>query len=397
MWKKAKWALALAVVPAVIGYFGCGVDQPSIPELSGPSELAVSLQMRAIPDQLTADGWSSAVIEVTYRDENGRTVAGRTINFDLGAQSTVGAAGGLFFDLGNLAPLNGLRPIAGGPEATAVSAVTDSSGVARVRYWAPFRTDQENDTIVTITARPAGTDFRSAIFRQVDIFLRAANRPSFPGGSTCDILVEPQDAVYAVGELIFFSATQIQGANGQPIARYEWEFGDATANRAEGRNVAYSFSQPGIFTVTLFTTESVTGDQTTCQVAIEVSTDGAGPAPEPVPEPDCLEPLPSFVVSGTCSTFGEILADDTAITQFNGSASRSGHTGTGAAATQTIERYIWDFGDGTPLVTTTGPVISHVYSSALAGRAVTITLVVVTNCGSSAATSSTHDVLGVCP
>ncbi len=79
-----------------------------------------------------------------------------------------------------------------------------------------------------------------------------------------------------------------------------------------------------------------------------MSSDGAGPPPEPVPEEDCLIPSASFAVSGTCNTFGDILADGTAVTSFNASASNAGHTGTGAAPLQTIDQYIWDFGDGTP-------------------------------------------------
>src|SRR3990172_3263787 len=52
--------------------------------------------------------------------------------------------------------------------------------MARARYWAPFRTDQPSDTIVTILAREAGTNFREVPFAQTDIFLRAADRP-LPG------------------------------------------------------------------------------------------------------------------------------------------------------------------------------------------------------------------------
>jgi hypothetical protein len=268
MWKKVKWALALAGVPVVLGYLGCGLDEPSAPELAGPSEMAQSLEMRAIPDQLTADGWSSSVIEVTYRDQNGQVTAGQNIQFDLGARGSVGAGGGVFSDLGNLAPLNSSRPVPGGEEARSISAVTGSDGVARVRYWAPFRTDQENDTVVTITGRPAGSDFRAAIFRQVDVLLRAANRPSFPGSDMCMIIVEAQKTSYDVGETIFFTAGQLigdadeDGCVGNAIARYEWDFGDGKT--AEGRNVEHSYSSARTYTVTLFTTEQGTGCQVSC-------------------------------------------------------------------------------------------------------------------------------------
>lgn len=263
MLTKMKWTLAIAGIPTVLAYAGCTLDKAEPPPLSGPSELAVSLEMRAIPDQLTADGFSSSVIEVVYRNENGQRTAGRTVLFDLAARGTVGARGGVFFDVGNVAPLNSPRPIAGGTEAHAVSAVTDSSGVARIRYWAPFRTDQENDIVVTITSRPEGTDFRAAVFRQVDIFLRAADRSFFAGGGVCGFAVEPQKPTYLVGEALFFEATQTTGAGGQPIGRYEWDFGDGTPARV-GRRTEHAYSAAGTYSVTLFTTESVTGLQDAC-------------------------------------------------------------------------------------------------------------------------------------
>ena len=175
----------------------------------------MSIEMRAVPDQLVSDGFSSSIIEAVVRDANAQRVQGRTINFDI---TTPGAPGLGFLDLGNLAPVNGARPAAGGVESGPASAVSDGSGVARVRYWAPFRTDQENDTTVDITGREASTDFSNQVLRHVTIFLRAANRPSFPGTSTCDFIIEPKDEAYAVGDQIFFTATQITGSGGQPIA-----------------------------------------------------------------------------------------------------------------------------------------------------------------------------------
>jgi hypothetical protein len=271
MWKKVKWALALAGVPVVLAYLGC-LDDTSVPELSGPSEMSISLEMKAIPDQLTADGWSSSVIEVVYRDENGTRTPGRTINFDLGARENVPGTsiGGTFHDLGSLSSLNGSRPVAGGAEAQAVSAVTDSDGVARVRYWAPFRTDNENDNVVTIAARPAGSDFRAAVYRQVDIKLRAANRPTFPGTAECSIILEPQDNYYAVGELIFFTAGPTED-----VARYEWDFGDGSSHRY-GRNVEHAYSSADSYTVTLFITMT-SGLQTSCPEPLRVTNDGGPP------------------------------------------------------------------------------------------------------------------------
>lgn len=263
MCKNRTWLALVAAIAALGTLSGCTLDDAAPPEISGPSELATSIEMRAIPDQLVADGFSSSVIEAVVRDVNGQRDSGVTVVFDL---TSPGA--GVFFDLGNLSPLNGPRPTAGGVEAGPVSSVSDGDGVARARYWAPFRTDQENDTVVTVTGRPLGTDFNAAVFRSAQIFLRAANRPSFPGADTCAFIVEPEKLLYKVGEPIAFTATQATGANGNPIARYEWLFDDLTTK--VGRDVVHAFATPGTHLIFLVTHESVTGARETCDTSLDV-------------------------------------------------------------------------------------------------------------------------------
>jgi len=245
MWRELKWAALLALIPGVAGFLSCGLDVPVAPELQGPSELALSIEMRANPDQLTADGFSSSVIEAVVRNASGNRVgAGAvTVVFDITQLGT-----GVFFDLGNIAPLESPRPLLGGEEARQLSVATDGSGVARARYWAPFRTDQENDTTVTITGRPAGTDARAVVIRQVDIFLRAANRPFFPGTAACDINVEPQKSAYRVGDQVFFIATQVSG-----VVRYEWEVEDPLGGLRylAGRGVDVHLTMVGDYTIRL--------------------------------------------------------------------------------------------------------------------------------------------------
>jgi hypothetical protein len=157
-------------VPLVLTATGCLLDNPDAPELAGPSLRGRAIEVRAIPDQLISDGWSSSVIEAVLQGPNGERIPNSLIYFDISG----------FVDLGNLAPLNGPRPTDGGVEATQVTATTDGDGVARARYWAPFRTDQPDDTVVTILARESATNFREIPYAQADIFLRAADRP-YPG------------------------------------------------------------------------------------------------------------------------------------------------------------------------------------------------------------------------
>jgi hypothetical protein len=380
MWKSSLWLFTLL---AWVLASACLVDNPDVPDLAGPSTAARSIEIHAIPDAIVSDGFSSSVIEAVMHGPNGERVSGATILFEI-------VAGGQFLDLGNLAPLNGPRPIAGGVEAGPVSAVTDSEGVARARYWAPFRTDQENDATVTIAARESGTNTRGVLYAQADIFLRAANRPSFPGTSACDFIVEPQDIAYKVGEQIFFTATQLNGANNHPIARYEWDFGD-NSERRTGRDSGHVYTSPETYTVTLFTTESISGNQDSCTKDLSVTTTGGAPPPPATTTtvPACSTPTASFTPSGICSS-GDILADGATAAFFDASGSSGGTAG------ETITSYQWSFGDGG--TSTTGPVTSHPYAPALQGFSVTVSLTVTNSCGATAGTSSAFDLIAPpCP
>ena len=184
--------LGLFLAGGVVAVAACTLDNPDPGELSGPSELGTAVEIRAVPDQIVADGFSSSVIEAVVRGPDGQRTSGVEVLFDITRQ------GAGFLDLGNLAPVNGPRPSYGGVESGPVSSVTDGDGVARARYWAPFRTDQENDTTVIITGRPSGTNFNTAVFRTASIFLRAANRPSFPGSNVCGFIWEPEQLTYKV-------------------------------------------------------------------------------------------------------------------------------------------------------------------------------------------------------
>ena len=258
--------IALLLAGGMVSVAACALDNPDPGELSGPSELGTAVDIRAVPDQLVSDGFSSAVIEAVVRGPDGARTSGVEVLFDITRQ------GAGFLDLGNLASLNSPRPSYS--ESGPVSSVSDGEGVARARYWAPFRTDQENDATVIITGRPSGTNFNTALFRTASIFLRAADRPSFPGSGTCGFLWEPAKLTYRVGEGIAFTATQlvgdvsISGCVGNEIARYEWIF-DAGKTYI-GRNVVHAFSTVGAHPVILVTHEAVTGCRATCTADYDI-------------------------------------------------------------------------------------------------------------------------------
>jgi len=177
-WAGAPGALLLG---ALLAFQGCGLDDVDIPELDGPSTLAASLQLRATPDLLIADGASQSVITAVFRDQNGRPAANRDIFFTIADES------GRFAAIGHF-------PTAEGP-GFAVTVRTDAQGVARVVYQAPARTDATADQTVLIAARPIGDDASGAIYRTVRIELRSAEPRLFPANPnnaspTCRFIVE---------------------------------------------------------------------------------------------------------------------------------------------------------------------------------------------------------------
>jgi len=194
-----------------------------------------------------------------------------------------------------------------------------------------------------------------------------------------------------VDQLIFFTAGQLRGNTtvgcaGNPIARYEWDFGDGSEGPAE-RGVAHAYDSASTYSVTLFTTESQTGCQDSCTETITVTRTGA-PPPSPGPPASCPTPSAAFSASQICGT-GEILADGTNATIFNGSASTAG-TG------ESIVSYRWSFGDG-GTASGASATTSRVYASTLDGLQVSVVLTVENSCGATAATSLDFDVVAACP
>src|SRR4051812_11996502 len=77
----------------------CTVHQTETPGLSGPSELAVSIEVSATPDHVRQDGVSQSSIAVSARDANGRALAGLGIRLDM-------SVGGITQDFGTLSERN---------------------------------------------------------------------------------------------------------------------------------------------------------------------------------------------------------------------------------------------------------------------------------------------------
>lgn len=259
---SAYAAVALALV---LGLGGCGLEEVEIPAFEGPSELATAVTMRATPDQIVADGFSTSLITATVFDENGRPAAGREIFF------AVSSPEALFLDLGHLRSTGPDRGV-----GTGLAVRTDGGGNARVVYVAPPRTDQTANSSILISARPVGEDFNGAVYRTVRIELRSAEPRLFPNpggdGVACHFLVEaPNAACLGDGSSCTVRANQtigFQTTSSGDIIRYEWFFGDGS--RVEhGPDQAHVFRVTGTFQVTHVVTSRF-GEIAACATSLTV-------------------------------------------------------------------------------------------------------------------------------
>jgi PKD repeat protein len=228
----------------------CSTDKVTIPtDLSGPSELGLSLKLDASPDVLTADGASSAAVQATVHDQNGRPKAGQAIFF------AIADSAGNFADIGKL---------------NVTSAVSGPDGTAQVVYTTPYRTDFTANGHVMIAARPIGTDASAQLYRTITIELRSAEGrlfPEVPGNKppTCDITAQAPFG-FVVNQSILFQ-TQASDPDGY-IVRYFWTFGDSS-DPTDKPDVEHHYSAHGTYTVTQTVTDN-NGAQFTCTKDIRI-------------------------------------------------------------------------------------------------------------------------------
>jgi PKD domain-containing protein len=251
---------AVVALCVLLGSGGCSTDKVTVPGLSGPSELGLSLRLDATPDVLTADGSSTSAIQATVRDQNGQPKAGQGIFF-LVTDST-----------GTAADIGGLNH---------PTAVSGPDGTAQVVYTSPFRTDFTANGAVVVRARPIGTDVNSEIYREVRIELHSAEGRLFPPkdgnqSPTCAIVVQAPFG-FLINQSILFQ-TQASDPDGF-IVRYFWTFGDSS-NPSDKPDVEHHYSTHGTYSVTQTVTDN-NGAQQTCSRDIRICDVGSAPCDQP--------------------------------------------------------------------------------------------------------------------
>jgi PKD repeat protein len=310
----------------------CTMKNQEAPPLTGPSEFSTSISVGATPDVLPTDGGSQALVTITAFDANGAPLRNVSLRTEINVNGTAA-------DFGTLSARN---------------VVTDANGRATLVYTAPLiQGGVDTGTIVNIGVTPVGTNFANAVTRTTSIRLVPTGVVIPPDGLQPDFTFTPSNPNES--QNVFFDGTSSRSPALNPIASYRWDFGDGGS--AVGSTANHVFRDPGTFVVRLTISDALGRSAFTTKTV----TVGSSPVP-----------TASFVVSPTNPSVNQGV-------NFNGAASA-------ASAGRKIVSYTWDFGDGTPLQTTGGPVANHGYSVA---RTYTVTLTVTDDIGRTNSTSRT--------
>jgi len=206
---------------------------------------------------------------------------------------------------------------------SATEVVTNNDGQATFAVTAPSPNAPMSSFSVTVT--PVADNFANSVPRSVLIGL------SGPGVPSADFTIAP--AAPAVGQPITFdgSATKLDGVACGINCTYSWNFGDGSA---EGMLVQHIFHTAGLHTVTLTATNTRGGTSNTKSKPVSFAADATTVT---------VTFSPAAPVAGAQVAFIAVPK---------------------LSAGVKVEKYVWNFGDGSAEETTTAPGVAHTFSAA---------------------------------
>ena len=318
--RRAAVALALLTVA------GCTVKSTEPPPLAGPSALALTLKVNAIPDSISQDGGSQSSVKVTAIGPDGKGLPGVPLRLDM-------MVGGVAQDYGTL---------------SARSIVTNSDGVATAVYTAPpgpvngvFGTCSGlPGNCVSIVATPTASNFTTVNPEQVLIRLVPTGVILPPVSvPTADFTISPTPVNFNIPST--FDASLSCGgplvgglcpSGISAISSYVWNFGDGAT--ATGKTATHTYV-------------ASTTPATSFNVVLTVTNDRglAASKPQVVSVNGSALATGDWVFSPLSVAIGDVVL-------FNAEAVRppAGHF---------ITQYNWNFGDGT---TGSGQLTTHVFT-----------------------------------
>ena len=380
------------VVPVVVAlvtsvWAGCSVEDPGIPALTSPSGFGAAVTLSAFPDRLPRNGSAQSVVIVTVRDSTNTPAQGQRL-------TVTASVGTLSQD----------------------EIVTDVEGRASFAFVAPAATAVANEAQIQVAPISDGNE--RSLPRVLTIQLTGVSNTTVP---TPAFTFTPTTPEKNASVRFDGSTTTDEGAVCLDACTYSWNFGDGSSST--GRIVNHAFATPGSRTVTLTvtdgagTTASTASTVTVSNVAAPTVTLAVDPSPPIAEQPATFTAtttvatghgissyfwtwgdgnvqttfvptvtkayaevgtyVPSVTVtddlgqtatdslqftivgSGVTASFTISPTNSTTANavQFNGVTST-------ASAGETITSWVWDFGDGTDLVTTDDPTTAHTFALA---------------------------------
>ena len=226
---------------------GCTLSDSEPPPLAGPSEMSLSLAITANPDVLSLDGSSQTLVTVDARDTNGQPAANVPLRVEI-------IANGQSVDFGSI---------------SARTLVTGSSGRASFTYTAPsFVTGAIPDVQLAVT--PTGSDASSHVRRVVEV--RLVPPGVITGSPIASFSFLPANPT-AFSD-VRFNASASTGGLGAVVTNYVWDFGDNTSGT--GVTPTHQYTVSGSYIVRLTVTDSNGGTNTSAGQTVNV---GVGAAP----------------------------------------------------------------------------------------------------------------------
>jgi len=232
---SARRSLLLAVLAASTA---CTIQQTPIPSsLTGPSELALSVGLQALPDLVSRNGVDQSTIVAVVHGANGAPAAGVALRVDMN------------LDFGILAP----RTIYTGADGRAIAVYTAPAP--------PPPGSPDTSNTVTIRVIPIGSDYqtanpRTAEIRVVPQIVLSADSPipQFTYSPTT-----PSE-----DQLVVFDASASTAAPGRTIVQYRWNWGDGETG--SGILEDHDWPTAGIYFVVLTVTDDAGVSASTTQV-----------------------------------------------------------------------------------------------------------------------------------
>lgn len=307
----------VAATLATVALVGCVAHQTEVPALSGPSDLALSLNMTATPDSIRQDGESQSSIRITAKGPDGKGITALPLRVDM-------QVNGVAQDFGTLSA----RTVVTGTDGTAFLVYTaPPSPVAAV----PGTCLGVPGTCVTIVATPTGTNFGTlnAVTGTIRLVPPGVILP--PAATPTASFTFSPSTVSANLPVTFDASASTPGTGATNITSYAWAFGDGQT--ATGKTVTHAFASQNTFSVVLtVTNDRALSASTTQQVTVNAA----------------ALPTPSFTFSPNAPGVGDTVF-------FNASTSTPGQ------GHSTITSYRWTFGDGG---TGSGVTTTHRYTVA---------------------------------